>query len=127
MRVMCCTPEHFPKTKPAAEKTCFNYYGTSYLVQWSWDGFGVQHVTAAPGQKPLTESDLSRSPTTKLIQADWPWHGNRAEKSQKTQWHKLGVRGLNTLFGDGHAAIFVFPPDLHNWAGRKPDPANGFW
>ena len=53
--------------------------------------------------------------------------GNRAEKSQKTQWHKLGVRGLNTLFGDGHAAIFVFPPDLHNWAGRKPDPANGFW
>ena len=29
--------------------------------------------------------------------------------------------------GDGHAAIFVFPPDLHNWAGRKPDPANGFW
>ena len=96
-------------------------------MQWSWDGFGVQHVTAAPGQKPLTESDLSRSPTTKLIQADWPWHGNRAEKSQKTQWHKLGVRGLNTLFGDGHAAIFVFPPDLHNWAGRKPDPANGFW
>ena len=34
---------------------------------------------------------------------------------------------MNTLFGDGHAAIFVFPPDLHNWAGRKPDPVNGFW
>jgi len=120
-------PEHFPKTKPAAEKTCFNYYGTSYLVQWSWDGFGVQHVTAAPGQKALTESELSKAPTTKLIQADWPWHGNRIEKSQKTQWHKLGVRGLNTLFGDGHAAIFVFPRDLHNWGSRKPDPANGFW
>ena len=75
-------------------KTCFNYYGTSYLVQWSWDGFGVQHVTAAPGQKALTESELSKGPTTKLIQADWPWHGNRIEKSQKTQWHKLGVRGL---------------------------------
>ena len=120
-------PEHFPKTKPVAEKTCFNFYGTSYLVQWSWDGFGVKHVTAGPGQKPLTESELSKAPTTKIIQADWPWHGNRAEKSEKTQWHKLGVRGLNTLFGDGHASIFVFPSDLHNWAGRKPDPANGFW
>ena len=48
MRVMCCT-EHFPKTKPLLRNS-FNYYGTSYLVQWSWDGFGVQHVTAAPGQ-----------------------------------------------------------------------------
>jgi len=37
------------------------------------------------------------------------------------------VRGLNTLFGGGHAAIFMFPMDLHNWGGRKPDPANGFW
>ena len=125
-------PEHFPETKPVAEKTCYNYYGTSYLVQWNWDGFAVQHVTASRafgpgGPKPLTESDLAKAPSTKLIQADWPWHGNRDEKSQKTQWHKLGVRGLNTLFGDGHAAIFVFPRDLHNWADRRPDPANGFW
>jgi prepilin-type N-terminal cleavage/methylation domain-containing protein/prepilin-type processing-associated H-X9-DG protein len=126
-------PEHFrTETKPVAEKTCYNYYGTSYLVQWNWDGFAVQHVTASQtfgpgGPKPLTESDLAKAPTTKLIQADWPWHGNWDGKSLKTQWHKLGVRGLNTLFGDGHAAIFVFPRDLHNWADRRPDPANGFW
>ena len=120
-------PEHFPKTNPPAKKTCYNYYGTSYLVQWNWDGFAVEHVTAAPGQKALTEAALSRAPTTKIIQADWPWHGNRDPNSRKTQWHKLGGRGLNTLFGDGHAEIFDFPPDLHNWAGRKPDPANGFW
>lgn len=122
-------PEHFPKTKQGAAKTCFNYYGTSYLVQWNWDGFGVQHVTSSRGGvKPMTFAELSRSPVNKLIQADWPWHGNRNQFDPKTQWHKLGPRGFNTLFGDGHAELFVFPDEIKDWGGgRRPDPNYKFW
>ena len=121
-------PEHFPKTKEGARETCFNFYGTSYLVQWSWDGFAVQHVTGAPGgAPPMTYAQLSRSPVNKLLQADWPWHGNRNQYDSKTQWHKLGPRGFNTLFGDGHAELFVFPDEIRNWGSRAPDPKSKFW
>ena len=123
-------PENFVVQDAGVKETCFNYYGTSYLVQWASDVFRVKAVTSAPGSavKPLTSAQISVSPHNKLIQADWPWHGNRDQNNPKTQWHKGSRRSFNTLFGDGHAELFTFPEEIKNWIGTPvPDPAYKWW
>src|SRR5947208_1879071 len=79
-------------------RTCYEAYGTSYLVQWAGDNFRVQKVTGdslIPSNKPIKGSTVAGRPTTKLIQADWPWHGNRDQKNSQTQWHRGARRSFN--------------------------------
>jgi prepilin-type N-terminal cleavage/methylation domain-containing protein/prepilin-type processing-associated H-X9-DG protein len=113
-------------------RTCFDAYGTSYLVQWVSDAFRTKRVTgdslnplAVP---PIKGSQVAMRPTTKLIQADWPWHGNRDQTHRQTKWHRGARRSFNTLFGDGHAQLFTFPDEVKNWiSGPAPDVNFTWW
>src|SRR4051812_4161171 len=73
--------------------TCYVAYGTSYLVQWVIESWGVQHVprdSKHPGTaqaKPMKSSDIAKAPSNKIIQGDWTWHGNRDPNDSLAIWH----------------------------------------
>lgn len=99
---------------------CFVAYGNSYCPQHDVDAWSVQHITAdtdsnyAQGATPIKSSAIVPSPANKIIQGDWVWEfagGNNVTNDSSTWWHNdKGQRRFNILFGDGHAAFFVFPP-----------------
>lgn len=111
-------------------RTCFQAYGTSYLVQWVGDNFRVQKVTGdslVPNNRPIKGSTVARRPATKLIQADWPWHGNRDQNNPQTQWHRGARRSFNVLFGDSHAELFTFPEQIKDWVSSPAPDINFTW
>jgi prepilin-type N-terminal cleavage/methylation domain-containing protein len=112
-------------------KTCFDAYGTSYLVQWASDNFRVARVTGDslnPNIKPLRESELLKAPTRKILIGDWPWHGNRDLRDKRTQWHRGFKRSYNMAFGDGHSQFFTFPDQIKDWVSSPaPDPDYLWW
>ena len=114
--------------------TCWEGWGNSYLVQYGGSsGFRVLAVTGSGGKYtpvtlPLKISQVTRRPSTKLIQADWPWHGNRDVSHPRAIWHnKRGERRWVTLFADFHVEFFKFPDDLLAHAADPPDPDYLFW
>lgn len=123
-----------------AVTNCFQAFGTSYLIPFELDLFGVGRVTAlgAPyGNSPMRIG--SRGPaSTKIILGDFTWHPNRRLTSPNTVWHashRAGTeRRMNMLFADGHAELFLFPRPYEDvWDYRlpearvAPDPARGYW
>ena len=111
-------------------RTCFEAYGTSYLVQWAGDNFRVKKVTGdslIKENRSIKGSEVALRPTTKLIQADWPWHGNRDQKNKQTQWHRGARRSFNVLFGDTHAELYTFPDQVKDWVGSPPPDINYLW
>lgn len=129
---------------------CFEAYGTSYLVQWHVDAYGVEHVTGVPGssaRRPL-RAGRGGDTSTKIVMGDWNWPANRAPDDPRTRWHESSGRGdpavttrrHNMLFGDGHAEAFRFPaaydrPPINTsldhsptaGTGVAPDAARGYW
>jgi prepilin-type N-terminal cleavage/methylation domain-containing protein/prepilin-type processing-associated H-X9-DG protein len=102
---------------------CFNSYGTSYLIEWSVNAFGVQMVTAAPGGTPIKEAQVALKPTTKMLMGDWIWHFNRDTSLPDGVWHNdKGQRRLNMLFGDSHVEVWRL--DLANPAPTVSQPVN---
>ena len=94
----------------AIVKTCWDFYGNSYMVEWGQSSpplpnYGVFPVTgsagrysaATPGMK---VSEIARSPCNKLIIGDWTWQYDRGYS-----FHLLGKGQYrdNILFGDGHS------------------------
>jgi prepilin-type N-terminal cleavage/methylation domain-containing protein len=116
-------------------KSCYLGWGNSYLVQWSGDSFRVRKVTAdskAPrGSEfgtPTKHTEVSRKPTTKIIQGDWPWHANRSVVDKRSIWHNdKGKRFENMLFGDGHVENMRFPKEMDDWGGIAPDLNFRWW
>jgi prepilin-type N-terminal cleavage/methylation domain-containing protein/prepilin-type processing-associated H-X9-DG protein len=117
-------------------KQCFEEYGNSYLVQFQHDSFRVRHVAgdafAAPGSyeaTPIKSSEVSRSPSNKIIQGDWHWHGNRSLTDSRSVWHNYkGQARYNMLFGDGHVEFYRFPPEMPDWIWNpRPDPSFLWW
>ncbi|MBI3416549.1 MAG: type II secretion system protein [Verrucomicrobia bacterium] len=116
-------------------KTCWEGWGNSYLVEWSGDAFRVKKVTAdskagrgTPEGTPIKDSEVSKKPSTKIIQGDWPWHANRNIVSPRSVWHNdKGKRFENMLFGDGHVENYRFPKEMNNWIGTVPDPEFKWW
>jgi prepilin-type N-terminal cleavage/methylation domain-containing protein len=116
-------------------KSCFLGWGNSYLVQWSGDSFRVKKVTAdvrAPRNTsqgtPSKTTEFAIKPTTKLIQADWPWHANRDTSQKQTVWHNYkGKRYEVVLFADGHVEFYRFPKDSEMNAAVAPNPNYTFW
>jgi prepilin-type N-terminal cleavage/methylation domain-containing protein len=112
--------------------SCWDAWGNSYLVAWG-DGFRVKHVTASAGKfypvgTPIKASEIARRPVTKLIQGDWPWHGNRTITDPRSVWHNVrGRRAEAILFGDIHIEFYKFPPDAEMNDGTLPDPNYKFW
>lgn len=111
-------------------RTCFEAYGTSYLLQWAGDNFRVKKVTGdslIPANKPIKGNEVALKPTTKIIQGDWPWHGNRDQRDPQTKWHRGHRRTFNMLFGDGHAEFFNFPEQVKDWVSSPAPDINYLW
>lgn len=116
-------------------RSCWQGWGNSYLVQWASDFFRVKHVTGdlrAPKDsahaQSIRESEIALRPVTKIIQGDWPWHGNRKIHDQRSVWHNdKGKRIENMLFGDGHVQSYRFPPEMDNWFGQGADMDFIWW
>ena len=112
-----------------AVKNCFESYGTSYLVEFGMDAFGVKKVTDAPTGTPMKETEVARRPVNKIILGDWLWHPNRVLTSPRAIWHNYkGKRRENMLYGDGHA---LYIPNDRRWettsVGQTPDPNFTWW
>jgi prepilin-type N-terminal cleavage/methylation domain-containing protein len=99
-------------------KTCWDVFGNSYLVQWASDMFGVRHpfgdLDGAAGSdeaKSMKEAEISVKPVSKIIQGDWIWHPNRGNTDQRSVWHNYRGKSLTVmLWGDSHVAAFTIPP-----------------
>jgi len=115
---------------------CFRQYGNSYLVEWAVDGFRVKRVTGdSQGTRgsysatPIKSTEVGLRPTTKIIQGDWIWHGNRGYTDKKSVWHNYRGKSLVAmLFGDAHLEPYQFPTkDLPGWVGVAPDMNFKWW
>jgi prepilin-type processing-associated H-X9-DG protein len=118
-------------------KTAWEGWGNSYLVEWKTEGFRIAKVTA-DSRIPMTDpskwgmparvSDFAKSPSNKLIIADWPWHANRSVQEKQSLWHNhKGRRYENVLFADGHVEYVHFPKEMDTWQSAMPNPANKWW
>jgi prepilin-type N-terminal cleavage/methylation domain-containing protein len=114
-------------------KSCWDGWGNSYLVEWAGDFCRVKYVTGSAGKyatrnEPIRASTITRKPTTKIIQGDWPWHANRILSDPRSEWHNIrGRRAEAMLFGDSHVEFFKFPQDLDKHLEDKPDINYLFW
>lgn len=132
---------HCPSDKgdpvwPTLDQPCFVSWGNSYLMQWSTDFYGVEHVggrLAADFQTvldpPNKGSRISRKPTTKIILGDWNWWAQRGVNNPKTIWHTVrGKRVIPMLFADNHTESWPFPPTYENTSQNAPVDMDGkFW
>jgi len=128
-------PDNKPLFLSKKIKTCYEGFGTSYLVEWAGDYFRVKKVAGdslspnAPEGKPIKSGEITQKPTTKIIQGDWPWHANRSVIDPMSIWHNdKGKRYENMLLGDGHVEIFKFPREMDGWITLPaPDPNFKWW
>jgi hypothetical protein len=73
----------------------------------------------------MKSSDISRSPTKKLILGDFPWYG-RDVNSGASAWHNdKGKPVFPVLFGDSHVENFKFPASVDIMA--PPSLTNSYW
>ncbi len=116
--------DSFSPAYALAAKKCFDAYGTSYLVQWNSDAFGVARITSPNAATVARTSTYTRSVSTKVLFGDWNWHANRAVNVASGQWHNYGGRNrYNIGFLDGHSEFFEFPTGYSSLpAGTAPDP-----
>ena len=115
---------------------CFEEYGNSYLPQFQHDSFRVRHVVGDERMTrgsyeytPIKGNEVGRKPTTKIVQGDFHWHGNRGVVDKRSVWHNFkGQPRYNMLFGDGHVEFYQFPKETPNWIwDPKPDINFSWW
>lgn len=116
---------------------CFEQYGTSYLIQWSFDFartkkvFGNMNVPITdPAGRSMKTSEIAVSPANKIILGDWIWHYNRGWNDKRSVWHNYKGKSLVVmLFGDGHAEGYRFPqkPEGDPFWTAIPNPNNQWW
>ena len=116
----------------------FTYLGNSYRVPW-WNAFRVKRVIglAYPNQNdrntgakapPIKGSEVARKPSTKIIQGDWHWHGNRVLTDNRSIWHNYkGKARYNMVFGDGHVEFVRWPDDFAKWIREPVDIEFDWW
>ena len=121
---------------PKKIRSCYDGWGNSYLTVWSVETLRIQHVTGdsnydlRSSRRPMKSSEMSRSPSNKLVTGDWPWWADRKKTHLRSQWHNYhGQYRFNVLLGDGHTEFFEFPKEAYNWnyTGPKPDPSYRWW
>jgi len=122
---------------PAGIKSCYAGWGNSYLAVWAVETLRVKHVTGdslapkgSPEATPMKTSEVSISPSNKLIEGDWLWWADRDKNDPWSQWHNFkGQYRMNVLFGDGHTEFFQFPQEAYEWnyTGPPPDPSFTWW
>jgi prepilin-type N-terminal cleavage/methylation domain-containing protein len=136
VEVFHCPADKGDALTPESKPSCFDAWGNSYLVQWAIDSWRVKHVTGdsqaargTPEATPIRSANLGRKPSSKIVQGDWPWHGNRSTTDPKSIWHNFsGKRYENMLFGDTHVENYHFPPEISSWGTSPgPDPNFNWW
>jgi hypothetical protein len=76
----------------------------------------------------MRSSEIGLKPTTKVIQADWPWQANRLMNDSRSEWHNVrGRRSEAVLFGDCHVELYKFPDDLGTHMYDLPNRNYLFW
>ena len=115
--------------------SCWGGYGNSYLLQWYYDWFGVEHV----GGKRVNNLSYAKSnkggrvaakPATKILMGDWNWYNDRKINDPRTAWHRdAGKRVFPLLFGDTHTENWTFPPSYNSSStySTPPDINGRFW
>jgi prepilin-type N-terminal cleavage/methylation domain-containing protein len=109
----------FPAHPTPLNSNCWSVFGTSYLVEWASDDFGVQHPfgnLGAPadtdGGRSMKGSDVALKSVNKIVQGDWIWHPNRGDTDPRSVWHNhRGERLTVMLWGDSHVATLAIPVD----------------
>ena len=131
--VFHCPADNGDPLNPLA-KSCWEGWGNSYLVQWGkGSAFRVLAVGGSagkyvPASVPIKGSVVGQKPSSKFIQADWPWQANRDVNDLRAVWHNpRGKRTEVTLFGDYHVEFYKFPDDLLANASTPADPNYLFW
>jgi len=106
--------------------TCYENFGTSYLVQFRGNPFRVKHLFH--NTTPVSLNELP-SLSNKLVTADWPWHPNRTLSMPESRWHSPDSRSFNTLFADGHTELFEFPLEYEEYSYYRKgyDPNHTWW
>ncbi len=112
---------------------CWDVYGVSYYMPFWFDTLGVRHVGGATdwpwpqagNEGPIKSSEVARAPTTKLMMGDFPWYGRNVNLSASAWHNDRGKPLFPTLFGDGHVANFLFPPNVQ--PNALVSQANPYW
>ncbi len=112
----------------------FTFLGNSYRAAW-WNAFRVKRVIGlgsfepgTPEATPIRGSEVGKKPTTKVIQGDWHWHGNRGLDDKRSVWHNFkGEARYNMAFGDGHVEFVRWPDEFVNWVNVAPDMEFDWW
>jgi prepilin-type N-terminal cleavage/methylation domain-containing protein len=105
--------------------SCYAMWGNSYLVAWELDYYGVKHVCG--GLKSMKQSEVAVKPSTKIIQGDWVWFGNRNVNTM-TPWHNYkGHAVFVMLFGDGHVKNYILPQNFPTMINQIPDIGFTWW
>ncbi len=112
----------------------FTALGNSYRGAW-WNAFRVKRVMGlssfrrgTPEATPIKGSEVARRPTTKVIQGDWHWHGNRGLTDKRSVWHNFkGKARYNMVFGDGHVEFVRWPEEFVSWVNVAPDIEFDWW
>jgi prepilin-type N-terminal cleavage/methylation domain-containing protein len=122
----------FVAVPATVQSNCFATYGTSYLVQWGGDDYGVEHpfgniaARGTYGGTSMKVNDVAVKPTTKVIEGDWCWHVNRGDTDPRSIWHNYkGKEFTVMLWGDCHVAPFRFP--INNNIDLVPDAMLNAW
>lgn len=139
VNLYACPADHGDALRLAAQYTCYQAWGNSYLMTWGTDRYAVEHCggnTNAPnlptsyGALPIKTSQIGRKAATKIILSDWPWFGDRDINDPRSVWHNIaGQPKFPTLFGDMHVQDFRFPNGYTNLDGTTPNPSstNDWW
>jgi hypothetical protein len=112
---------------------CFQQYGNSYLTQFSGDTYGVKKVCGVYADKSnvsIKATEVSRSPSNKIIQGDWIWHANRDSTKPRHIWHNYkGKNRSQMLFGDTHVEFYRFltTKEMDAFFTKVPDPNWKWW
>ncbi len=118
----------------ANQEHVFTAFGNSYRVAW-WNAFRVKRVVGlqsfpigTPEATPITGTEVSLKPTTKVIQGDWHWHGNRGITDDRSVWHNFkGQARYNMLFGDGHVELVKWPEQFISWTYTYDPDIDYLW
>jgi prepilin-type N-terminal cleavage/methylation domain-containing protein/prepilin-type processing-associated H-X9-DG protein len=131
VEVFRCTADKGDKLRNVDH--AYTSFGNSYRVAW-FNAFRVKQVIGIEGRTgsqatPIKASEVARRPSTKIIQGDFNWHGNRGLKDPRSIWHNFkGQARYNMAFGDGHVEFVQWPADFVNWGGKLyPPDMNYLW
>jgi prepilin-type processing-associated H-X9-DG protein len=110
----------------------YTAFGNSYRVAW-FNSFRVKQVIGLEGlggnrETPIKASEVAKRPSTKVIQGDFNWHGNRGVENERSIWHNFkGEARYNMAFGDGHVEFVRWPDEFITWVKVPPPDMSWKW